>query len=205
MIAVIDYGMGNLRSVCNAFESLGADVCMTSNEKEIREAERIVLPGVGAFGECMRNLQKTELIGTIEEEVCQKGKPFFGICVGMQILAREGQERGVSAGLDWIPGVVKRFDFPEQNLRVPHVGWNNVTLHRDLPLFEGLPENPDFYFVHSYYFVPDKAEETVASCDYGVEFAAALLHENLFATQFHPEKSQQHGLRLLENFLHWNP
>lgn len=197
--------MGNLHSVRNALDMVGAEVRVTSYPEDLRTAERIVLPGVGAFGECAKNLKASGIIEALEEEVLQKGKPFYGICVGLQVLASEGQEMGVHAGLGWIPGVVRPFDVKAKGLKVPHVGWNEVIPIHESVLFDSLPRNPTFYFVHSYHFVPDNPELVAAVCEYGERFTAAILRGNVFATQFHPEKSQQNGLRLLENFLKWSP
>jgi len=205
MIAVVDYGMGNLHSVRHALDMVGAEVCVTQRPEDLRAAERIILPGVGAFGECVKNLKASGLVETLQDEVIQKGKPFFGICLGMQVLAREGHEMGVHQGLGWLSAAVKRFEVEAQGLKVPHVGWNEIILQREIPLFNGLRKAPTFYFVHSYHLVPDDAALTLAICDYGGPFTAAVQHDNIFATQFHPEKSQQNGLRLLENFLTWKP
>ena len=205
MIAVVDYGMGNLRSVHHALDMVGADVRVTNRPEDLRSAERIVLPGVGAFGECVQNLCASGLVEALEAEVLQEGKPFFGICVGMQVLARVGYEMGVHQGLSWVPAVVRRFKVEEEGLKVPHVGWNEVIPQRETPLFKGLRQNSTFYFVHSYHLVLDDPGMVIAACDYGGLFTSAILRDNIFACQFHPEKSQRNGLRLLENFLAWKP
>ena len=205
MIAVVDYGVGNLHSVRHALEMIGAEVCVTRRPEDLRESERIILPGVGAFGECVKNLRASGLVEVLEEEVLRKGKPFYGICVGLQILAREGYELGVHRGLGWVPAVVRRFQGEAQGLKVPHMGWNEVMPEVESPLFSGLRRAPTFYFVHSYYMAPYELNLTAASCDYGGKFTAAILHNNVFGTQFHPEKSQGNGLRLLQNFLSWKP
>lgn len=205
MIAVVDYGMGNLHSVRNALDMIGADVCVTNRPEDLRRAERIILPGVGAFGECAKSLRASGMVEALEEEVLRKGKPFYGVCVGMQVLAREGYELGTHAGLNWIPATVKRFEVRAQNLKVPHVGWNEIAPLNGSSLLEGFRKDPTFYFVHSYHLAPDEPGWTAATCDYGGEFTAAVLRDNIFATQFHPEKSQQNGLRLLENFMRWKP
>jgi glutamine amidotransferase len=204
-VAVVDYGVGNLHSVGSALDLIGADVVVTREPESIAAADRIVLPGVGAFGECMRNLRASGLVDVLDEQVRQRGKPLFGICVGFQVLAREGHELGTHPGLGWIGGTVERFDVERAGLKVPHVGWNEIEPHIDSPLFAGLRRAPTFYFTHSYHVVPGAAVATAASCDYGGRFTAAVLHGNIFATQFHPEKSQENGLRLLENFLAWEP
>jgi glutamine amidotransferase len=205
VIAVVDYGMGNLYSVRNALAMVGADVVVTREAAALREAERIVLPGVGAFGECVKNLRASGLVSTLEDEVRNKKKPMLGICVGMQVLADEGHEMGVHSGLGWVPGTVERFDVEKAGLNVPHVGWNEVLFTAGCPLFRGVRPGATFYFVHSYCFVPRDDSCVAARCEYGGAFTAALQCGNVFATQFHPEKSQQNGLAVLENFLAWNP
>jgi glutamine amidotransferase len=205
MIAVVDYGMGNLHSVRNALDMVGAEVCVTKRPEDLRAAERIILPGVGAFGECAKNLRASGMVEALEEEVFEKGKPFYGICVGLQVLARESFELGVHQGLGWVPAVVKRFTSGPDGLKVPHVGWNEIIPQFDIPLFKGLRRDLTFYFVHSYHVVLDDPGWMVAACDYGGPFTAAVLQNNIFASQFHPEKSQQNGLRLLQNFLEWKP
>ncbi|MEK7218311.1 MAG: imidazole glycerol phosphate synthase subunit HisH [Patescibacteria group bacterium] len=205
MIAVIDYGMGNLRSIAKALEHVGAEVTVTRDPAVIRSAERLVLPGVGAFGNGMGNLRSFELLPVLEEEVLGKKKPFWGICLGMQLLARSSEEFGEHQGLGWIPAIVKRFSFPAGSpLKIPHVGWNTVTFAREHPVTAGR-EKADFYFVHSYYVAPDGDGLTAGTCEYGTRFAACVTRDNIFATQFHPEKSQQDGLRLLRQFCHWQP
>lgn len=205
MVAVVDYGMGNLRSVRHALEIAGADVGVVTKPEELRAAERIVLPGVGAFGRCMENLRASGLMEALREEVLYGGKPFLGICLGLQVLARQGHEGGIQPGMGWIPGEVERLDVKNLGLKVPHVGWNTVLPLSDSPLFKGLKPEPTFYFVHSYHLVPDDPSLVAATCEYGRPFTAAILMGNVFATQFHPEKSQENGLRLLENFLKWEP
>ncbi|MCS6800884.1 MAG: imidazole glycerol phosphate synthase subunit HisH [Chloroflexota bacterium] len=203
MIAIVDYGMGNLHSVRHAFELVGAEVRVTRDPEELYAAERIVLPGVGAFGECVKNLEASGLRAVLAELVLERGTPFLGICLGMQVLATLGEEFGRHEGLGWVPGVVRRF--AGEGLRIPHVGWNEIAPQIESPLFRGLGHAPCFYFVHSYHFVPDDPRVVAATCDYGGPFPAAILSRNIFATQFHPEKSQAVGLRLLENFLEWEP
>lgn len=204
-VAVVDYGSGNLHSVRNALEMVGADVVIAKSPDQLKESERIVLPGVGAFSECMKNLHASGLVDSLQEQVHERRKPFYGICVGMQILARRGTENGLHEGLSWLDGTVEKFD-PELGLKVPHVGWNEVLKSgKGAELFDGIADDATFYFVHSYHFVSNDETLSVAKCDYGLRFNAALLRGNIFATQFHPEKSQQNGLRLLENFLKWSP
>ena len=204
MIVVVDYGMGNVRSVVNALAAAGADAKVSSRVEDLRAAERIVLPGVGAFGDCMRNLRASGLVAPLEEEVLgSRRKPFLGICVGMQLLAREGLENGVHAGLGWFPGVVTRFTVEDKGLKVPHVGWNEVVSMRPGALLHGVKDRSTFYFVHSYHFVCEELGAVTAACDYGAPFTAAVERGNVFGTQFHPEKSQDNGQRLLQNFLRW--
>ena len=205
MVVVVDYGMGNIRSVSKAFEACGADVIVSSKPEDLKKAGRIVLPGVGAFGDSMANLKKRGLIEPLREEVLQNKKPYFGICLGMQILADSGEEKGSHRGLGWLPGQTVMFQLSDPELKVPHIGWNDIQIVKDGPLWGGLGRKLDFYFVHSYHFVPEQSTDTVATCDYGGNFTAAILRENIFATQFHPEKSQESGLRMIQNFLGWRP
>lgn len=205
MIAVVDYGSGNIHSISSAFYMIGADVKVTNKPEDLREASHIVLPGVGAFGACMENLHASGIEDALAEEVLERGKPFYGICVGMQVLAREGHEFGVHKGLGWLNGVVKKFDVDEKKFKIPHVGWNDVLVERETPLLKGLGKDKTFYFTHSYHFIPDDDSLTAAVCEYGSSFTVAVQRDNIFATQFHPEKSQDNGLKLLENFLNWKP
>jgi glutamine amidotransferase len=178
---------------------VGACATISDQPEAIAAADRLILPGVGAFGDAMRELNSRHLVEPIIEFI-RRGRPFLGICLGLQLLFETGEEGGVHAGLGVIPGRVRRFELPPQ-YKVPHMGWNRVSARQtDGQLLEGLPENPYFYFVHSYYVQPQDESFTWLSCDYGGEFCAAVARENLFATQFHPEKSQSHGLKLLENF-----
>lgn len=205
MIVVVDYGLGNLFSVKKALEALGADAIISDQARDIRAAERVVLPGIGAFGDGIRYLKERGLDGVLEEEIVGKRKPFLGICLGMQLLADVGFECGEHAGLGFIRGSVRKLNAEKDGLRVPHIGWNDVTPVRDTPLFYGLPPRADFYFVHSFHVVSASADDVAAKASYGGDIVAAIQHENIFATQFHPEKSQDHGLKILENFIHWNP
>ncbi len=199
MIAVIDYGMGNLRSVGKGLEKVGADVSVTSDPAEIKSAAGVVLPGVGAFGKCMENLEKCGLADAVKA-VATNGKPFLGICLGLQLLFDESEEYGPIKGLRVIPGKVVRFpDSPE--LTVPHMGWNRINKHGSPKLLEGIEDSEWFYFVHSYYVVPGDPSDAATSTDYGVNFVSSIERGNLFACQFHPEKSSTSGLRVLENFV----
>ena len=204
-VAVVDYGAGNLHSVRHALELVGGDVMVTTHPEELRDADRIVLPGVGAFGECAASLRASGFVESLDEEVRQRGKPLLGICVGLQLLAREGHEMGVHPGLGWVPGVVKRLDAGASGLKIPHVGWNDITPTTTSRIFAGFRREQTFYFTHSYHLALDEASAEAAYCDYGQRFTAAVLKDNVVATQFHPEKSQENGLKLLENFLAWKP
>jgi glutamine amidotransferase len=204
MVVVVDYGLGNLFSVAKAFEMIGVKVTISGDPEEIKHAERLVLPGVGAFGDGINYLSEKGLDKILSHEVLGNKKPLLGICLGMQLLADVGYEYGEHKGLSWIKGKVRKLEVGE-GLKIPHVGWNDVTLVRESPLFEGIKNGADFYFVHSYQLVCDNANEVVATTNYGETITAAIQKDNIFATQFHPEKSQEVGLKLLENFVNWNP
>jgi len=196
MIAVIDYGRGNLGSVENALGRLGMRAVVTEDPHVIEDARALVLPGDGAFHDAMANLQARGLLEPIRSAL-DEGRPFLGICLGYQLLFTESEEFGQGKGLDVLSGVVRRFP---GGLKVPHMGWNSVEHTGDLAIFDGVPSGAHFYFVHSYYPTTGEASLTTATCTYGVTFPAAVGRGSLFATQFHPEKSQRWGLRLLENF-----
>lgn len=197
-IIVIDYGMGNLRSVQKGFEQVGFEAKVTRNRRAISGASAIVLPGVGAFKDCMGNLERLGLIEPILQSI-EKGRPYLGICLGLQILFTESEEFGNQRGLDLIKGRVVRFPGDAEH-KVPHMGWNTIEKQRETPLLEGLKTGDFFYFVHSYYVVPDGPEWNLTFTHYGISFVSSIRKENIFATQFHPEKSQQKGLKILENF-----
>jgi glutamine amidotransferase len=209
-IAVIDYGMGNLHSVAKALEHVCDDdrVIVTSDTKTIENADRIVLPGVGAIRDCMAEIKRLELDQVIYKVV--KEKPFLGVCVGMQALLSESEENGGTACLDIIPGHVRFFGNdltdPETGnaLKVPHMGWNQVKQKHDHPMWQGIDDNERFYFVHSYYVAPESDDVLAATSTHGVTIAAAVQRDNIFAVQFHPEKSQHAGLQLYRNFVNWN-
>lgn len=201
MIIVIDYGMGNLRSVSKALEHLGGKVQVSSNPQEIQKAEKLVLPGVGAFGDAVKELKARSLFLPIQEYLRQN-KPFFGICLGLQLLFASSEENPDAAGLGAFPGQVKRFH--SLDIKIPHMGWNQVKILHQHPLLNGVPDQSYFYFVHSYYAVPKESQLTAGACTYGQEnFTAILASGNVFATQFHPEKSQEAGLKILKNFVEW--
>jgi imidazole glycerol-phosphate synthase subunit HisH len=196
LIAIVDYGMGNLRSVTNAFTRLGAPIAVTRDKGVIAQAGAIVLPGVGAFGKCMENLKGFDLLDVLREEI-NKGKPYLGICLGLQMLFESSEESPGVEGLGFVKGRVKRF---KNDVKVPHMGWNQVEQAKSSQIFKGISQGEHFYFVHSYY--PEPEEEVIASrTDYGSPFASSIERERIFACQFHPEKSQKVGLRLLQNFV----
>lgn len=217
MIAIIDYGMGNLRSVEKGFLKVGADVKVTNKPEDVGRADGVVLPGVGAFKDCMRELSNLELVDVVIDSI-KKGKPYLGICLGLQVLFSESDEFGKCRGLDIFSGKVVKFEFGAKelkqepnsshltneselmNLKVPQMGWNQLNIKNNNPLFKGIPDNSYFYFVHSYYVVPDDEKIISTTTDYGVEFTSSIYKDNIYAVQFHPEKSQALGLRLLENF-----
>lgn len=205
MIAIVDYGMGNLRSVEKALQKLGHHAAITASPAEIRAADRVILPGVGAFGAAMANLsQPADGDGALADAVLQaarSGCPFLGICLGMQLLLSESEELGLYRGLDLVPGRVLRFSANGSGpLKVPHMGWNALQLERDSPLLRGVPDGAMVYFVHSYVCQPEDGQVVVATAEHGGPFCAVLGQGNLFATQFHPEKSGTVGLRMLDNF-----
>jgi imidazole glycerol-phosphate synthase subunit HisH len=199
MIAIVDYGMGNLRSVEKALHKLGHAAEVTSDPGVIARAQRVILPGVGAFGAAMANLEGP-LCAAVRDAV-QAGKPFFGICLGMQLLLSESEEMGTHRGLDVVRGRVLRFrPNGDRSLKIPHMGWNALQFPKASPLFAGLEDGTQVYFVHSYYCAPEDPGIVTATCNHGGPFAAALARDNVYATQFHPEKSGAAGLRILDNF-----
>lgn len=199
-IAVVDVCSGNLRSVEKALAHAGGAPVVTRDPDVIRRADKVVVPGQGAFGEFVRGLSERALEAPLRE-VLAAGTPFLGICLGLQVLFDESEEQGPVAGLGLIPGKVVRFRPEDRALKVPHMGWNRAIPLRPDPLLAGLPEGGYFYFVHSYHVVPTDPAVTVLECEYGARFCAAIRKDNLFACQFHPEKSQALGLRILENFV----
>jgi glutamine amidotransferase len=211
-IVLVDYGSGNIRSAAKALERAAADVAgrheviVSSDPETVLTADRIVLPGQGAFVDCLNGLQSVAgLRDALEEAVRRKGRPFLGICVGMQLMATRGLEHEERAGLDWIGGEIVRIEPSDPALKVPHMGWNNLVLHRPHPIFAGLDHGAHAYWVHSYHFVPQAEEDLLVSCDYGGRVVGAVGRDNMVGTQFHPEKSQATGLRLISNFLSWSP
>jgi glutamine amidotransferase len=214
-VAIIDYGSGNLHSAAKAFERAAREeasplaVKVTSKPEEVRDAERIVLPGVGAFADCRNGLARIPgMIEALEESVRMRGKPFLGICVGLQLMAERGLEHGLTPGLGWIEGEVRPIAPSNASLKIPHMGWNTLALRRNHALLEGIPTGEgglNAYFVHSYHFVPERPDALVASTDYGGPITAFVAKDNLAGSQFHPEKSQKLGLAVIANFLKWKP
>ncbi|MEH2199672.1 imidazole glycerol phosphate synthase subunit HisH [Nostoc sp.] len=200
-VAIIDYGMGNLRSVANAFTSLNYPAFITKNPEDLSQASHIVLPGVGAFGDGIKNLQSAGWVNILEKEVIENGKPFLGICLGMQLLATAGTEHGFHKGLNWVSGTVKRLESNESCIRVPHIGWNDVHFLNNDYLYTGLGDFQVFYFVHSYVFYPEDISIVCGVTSHGLEFISSIHKGNIYATQFHPEKSQKAGLAVLKNFI----
>lgn len=199
-VAIINYGMGNLASVRRAFEDLGSAPFITNDSSSLYEADRVVLPGVGAFGEGMKCLQDGGWVEAITD-IAKKRKPLLGICLGMQMLASIGHEGGSTEGLGLIPGTISNLELLGCKLRVPHIGWNEINLHESDSILTGIPEKSDFYFVHSFAFVPDSSSHLIATAEYGVDVAAIVRNKNIIGCQFHPEKSSKAGKQLLKNFL----
>jgi glutamine amidotransferase len=214
-VAIIDYGSGNLRSATKAFEraareaGIEVEIELTADAGRVRSADRIVLPGVGAYAECAAGLHAAEgMWEAVEEAAIAKGRPFLGICVGMQLMSQRGLENTVTNGFGWIAGDVKEITPSDPTLKIPQIGWNTIDLKRDHPVFAGIPTGPNglhAYFVHSYHLDAQKPEEVLAVADYGGPVTAAVARDNLVGTQFHPEKSQALGLALIANFLKWKP
>jgi glutamine amidotransferase len=198
MIVIVDYGMGNLRSVQKGFEKIGANAAISRDPMKIRDAEKLVLPGVGAFPECMKNLNSFGLVAPILDFM-KSDRAFLGICLGLQLLFDESEEFGLNAGLKIIPGKVRAFD-RNMGLKIPHMGWNQVNFQKQVPIFNDIPDGSWFYFVHSYYVDPLNSEDIAAKTNYGIDFTCAVSRGNLYALQFHPEKSQDNGLKVLSNF-----
>lgn len=214
-VAIIDYGSGNLKSAAKAFERSAresqshAEIHVTDDPELVRLADRIVLPGVGAFADCRAGLLAVEgMRETLEERVIEGGVPFLGICVGMQLMARRGLEKGVTEGFGWINGDVSFLEPEDKSFKVPHMGWNTLTLHQPHALFDGIDTGPDglhAYFVHSYHIALKDPSALIATADYGMAVTAAVGRDNMIGTQFHPEKSQALGLAFIANFLRWKP
>ncbi len=209
-VALIDYGSGNLASAAKALaraaEATGHEIVVTADPAAVKAAERVVLPGVGAFADCMRGLSAVPgMVPALREKVLKEGAPFLGICVGMQLLATVGKEFGEHLGLGWIAGEVVKIEPNDPSLKIPHMGWNELTILRRHKLLEGIESGAHAYFVHSYHFVPALPDDLIAITEYGGTLTAMIGNENIAGTQFHPEKSQATGLQLLSNFLKWKP
>ena len=214
-VAIVDYGSGNLHSAAKAFERAAREsgneqpIAVTSDPETVTRADRIVLPGVGAFADCRHGLDKIPgMVDALEQCVRKNGKPFFGICVGMQLMADRGREYRVTPGFGWIAGEVDRITPSDPELKIPHMGWNTLNMRRPHPLLEDIPLGPDglhAYFVHSYELKPTQSNDLVAQADYGGPLTAIVARDNIVGTQFHPEKSQRLGLALIANFLKWAP
>ncbi|KLK93864.1 imidazole glycerol phosphate synthase [Microvirga vignae] len=214
-VVIIDYGSGNLHSAAKAFEraareaGLDQTITVSSDPTLVGQADRIVLPGVGAFADCRRGLDSVPgMVEVLQRVVREEGRPFLGICVGMQLMATRGLEHTTSYGLDWIRGDVKAIEPKDPSLKIPHMGWNTLTLAKPHPLMDGIPTGPDglhAYFVHSYALTPGDPNDVVATTDYGGPVTAIVGRDNIVGTQFHPEKSQALGLKLIANFLRWRP
>src|SRR5579883_979628 len=213
-VALIDYGSGNLASAAKALARAASskidggrsDIVTTADPQMVKEAERVVLPGVGAFADCMRGLSAVPgMVEALREKVLKDGAPFLGICVGMQLLATVGVEFGRHAGLGWIAGEVARITPSDPGLKIPHMGWNELKIEQKHPLLKGIDNGAHAYFVHSFQLTPVLPEDLIATTDYGGPLTAMVGNENIAGTQFHPEKSQATGLKLLENFLNWRP
>jgi glutamine amidotransferase len=200
-IGIIDYGMGNIGSVSNSLNTLNARSLTSNKVEELEKCDALILPGVGCFKQASLNLDELELRDFLTEQVVKKKTPFLGICLGLQLLAETSQEQGESPGLGWIKGHVKKIE-SKDDFRVPHVGWNNTSF-KDSKLFKNIPPQSHFYYDHSYQYHCEDSDSIVATCQYGVDILSAIEKDNIFATQFHPEKSQINGLRLLKNFLNY--
>ena len=206
-LVIVDYGSGNLRSAAKGFEKFASEsVFVTPDPDAVARADRIVLPGQGAFGDCRLGLSALDgMVEALSDAVLRRAVPFFGICVGMQLLATAGLEHGRQAGLGWISGLVKPLTLDDEALKIPHMGWNELTLRREHPVLSGVKNGDHVYFVHSYHFETDQPDALIATSEYGGEQTAIVGRDNIFGTQFHPEKSQATGLRMIENFLGWRP
>ena len=214
LVTIIDYGAGNLHSAAKAFERVADGVGnitveVTADPERVRLADRIMLPGVGAFADCKTGLDAVPgMVDVLDEKVIAGGTPFLGVCVGMQLLASEGREKVVTPGLGWIPGAVQKITPSDPNLKIPHMGWNTISVTRPHALLAGIPDGPEglhAYFVHSYHLATESDDTLFATVDYGGAVTACVGRDNIFGTQFHPEKSQALGLKLIENFLRWTP
>ncbi len=205
LIVIIDYGSGNLHSAAQAcgHANVEAEIRISGDATDIAAADRLVLPGQGAFIDCMNGLHASGVIAALKDAVLVRRVPFLGICVGMQLLAQESHEHGITQGLGWIDGVVEPIAPCSADLKIPHMGWNDIEIMQDHPVMADIEHGEDFYFVHSYHFVTSNSANIIARCEYGGAVTAAVAKENIFGVQFHPEKSADAGLKLISNFLNW--
>lgn len=204
MIVIIDYGMGNLGSILNMLKKIGAPAIISSDPREIEKADKLILPGVGAFDTGMKRLRELGMMDLINDKVLNRKTPTLGVCLGMQLLMKRSDE-GTEAGLGWMDGETIRFQFDPKakNLKIPHMGWNTIAVKRDGALVRSMTQEPRFYFVHSYHVVCHQRQDVVATTDYGYEFPSILQHENIVGAQFHPEKSHRFGMQVYKNFVEW--
>ncbi len=200
MIAILDYKMGNVQSIANMFKKIGVHAKVTADLKEIENAEKLILPGVGYFDYAMDNLRATPYFDLLNHLVLEAKRPILGICLGAQLMLKGSEEGRPTLGLSWVEGAVVKFTVEQQGLRVPHMGWNDVAVQKSNPLIDHLPEEPRFYFVHSYYFDISNQDDILLTTDYGHNFVSGFSHDNIYGVQFHPEKSHKYGMQLLKNF-----
>lgn len=206
MTGIVDYGMGNLLSVFNAFDYLGEEVIICKYPEELKKVDRIVIPGVGAFKDCISLLHSSGFVQALDEAVLKDAKPTLGICLGMQVMGTRSFEFGEHEGLGWIDADIVKIDINNGKLKLPNIGWNEINLNTSFSVFNDIPNNSDFYLVHSYFMKCEYADDIIATYEYGNNIiTAAVRKANVMATQFHPEKSQDYGLKLLENFIEWKP
>ena len=203
MIGVINYGMGNVGSVVKALDYLGIDNILGETPEDFVNVEKIILPGVGAFRDVMNNLISRGWVDFLNEKVIKEGIPYLGICLGLQLIFEESEEFGITKGFGWFKGNVKGFSLPKE-YKIPHMGWNQLWIKQEHPLFSDLEDGSYFYFVHSFFVNPDNDSDVIGKTDYGIEFSSAVAKDNIVATQFHPEKSGRLGLKVLENFNRWS-
>lgn len=202
-IGIIDHGMGNILSVLNAIEYLGYEGFLIKTQKDFSKVDKFILPGVGAFSDCMKNLVDKNFINILNKEIIENKRPILGICLGMQVMAKYSNEGTGAMGLGWFDAEVIKIETNLKELKVPHIGWNNLEFNTSSILFKNIPQNSSFYFVHSFYMNCFNSNDVVATVHYGTNITAAIQKENIVATQFHPEKSQEIGLRVLENYISW--